>query len=197
MKSAPPNRVKVRIGPRQYTINCAPEDEEKVLKFGSLIDENYQKLGTARAAQEADNMVFAALFMADELDEARKRASDAKIEIAELRQQLQLAQDDAANALKQAKTRSEQDKERSGGKKAELRSEIETLRKAEERARRENTKLKAEIAELQARARHQHDLFGGPAEDAALSDAIAEKLEELAVKAEATASELEARSQVS
>ena len=41
------------------------------------------------------------------------------------------------------------------------------------------------------RARHQHDLFGGPAEDAALSQAIAEKLEALAIRAEATATMLE------
>lgn len=185
------NQVSIKIGPRNYTINCGPGDEEKVVKFGALIDENYAKLGTSRAAQEADNLVFAALFMADELDEARQEISTAKSELAETRRELQQAQDDAANALRQAEAKLSQDKEKSGGKKAELRAELETVRKAEERARKDNATLKADIAELQERARYQHDMFGGPAEDAALSDALAEKLEALAVRVELTASELE------
>lgn len=187
------NRVRIKVGPRHYEIACDPADEDKVRKFGALIDENYAKLGASRAAQEAENMVFAALFMADELDEARKAVNDSRAELAETRSELQRAQDDAANALRKANAEAEQVKEKSGNGKAELRAEIETLRKAEEHARKENARLKAEIAELQERARHQHDLFGGPAEDAALSEALAEKLEALAARAEATASELEGR----
>ena len=184
-------QVRIKVGPRNYTINCGPGDEENVTRYGKLIDENYAKLGTARASQEAENMVFAALFMADELDEAKEAARNAKAELAEMRTALQQAKDDAANALHKASKDSAQDKERNGGAKAELRAEIETLRKAEERARRDNARLKAEITELKEQARHQHDLFGGPAEDAALSEALAEKLEALAVRAERTASELE------
>lgn len=184
-------QVRIKIGPRTYSIACGPGDEEKVEKFGRLIDENYAKLGTARAAQEADNLVFAALFMADELDEARTAINNASLEIGELKQKLQRAEDDAANAVKKAVSQSEQDIERNGSAKAELRAEIETLRKAEERARRDNAGLKAQLSVWEERARHQHDLFGGPAEDAALSQAIAEKLEALAIRAEATATMLE------
>ena len=184
-------QVRIKVGPRHYTINCGPGDEENVVKYGKLIDSNYEKLGTARASQEADNMVFAALFMADELDEAKETARDAKAELAEMRTALQQAKDDAANALHKASKDSEHDKERNGGAKAELRAEIETLRKAQERTRKENAALKAKISELEEQARHQHDLFGGPAEDAALSEALAEKLEMLAARAEKTASELE------
>ena len=185
-------QVRIKIGPRTYSIACGPGDEEKVEKFGKLIDQNYAKLGTARAAQEADNLVFAALFMADELDEAKKAASDTGAELAETKRELQRAQDDAANALKKAAKDSDNDKQRSGSKKAELRAEIETLRKAEERARKENKALKAQVADFEERERHQHDLFGGPAEDAALSAALAEKLEAIATRAEATAEALEA-----
>ncbi len=188
-------QVRIKIGPRTYSIACGPGDEEKVEKFGRLIDENYAKLGTARAAQEADNLVFAALFMADELDEARTAINNASLEIGELKQKLQRAEDDAANAVKKAASQSEQDVERNGSAKAELRAEIETLRKAEERARKDNAGLKAQLSVWEERARHQHDLFGGPAEDAALSQAIAEKLEALAIRAEATATMLEGGSQ--
>ena len=185
-------QVRIKVGPRTYSINCGPGDEEKVEKFGRLIDENYAKLGTARAPQEADNLVFAALFMADELDEMRSAASAASLEITELKQKLQAAEDDAANAAKRAASMSEHETERNGSAKAELRAEIETLRKAEERARKDNAGLKAQLSVWEERARHQHDLFGGPAEDAALSQAIAEKLEALAIRAEATATALEA-----
>ncbi|MEO0908387.1 MAG: cell division protein ZapA [Pseudomonadota bacterium] len=186
-------QVKIKVGPRSYPIACGPGDEEKVTKFGALIDRNYAKLGTARAAQEADNVVYAALFLADELDEAQEFMRDAKVEITELKQELQRAQDDAANAIQKANSENATTKERSGSKKAELQAEIATLRKAEERARKENAALKAQIADMEERARHQHDLFGGPAEDAALSDALAQQLEALALRAESTASELEAK----
>ncbi|NQZ46195.1 MAG: hypothetical protein HRT63_01515, partial [Erythrobacter sp.] len=99
----------------------------------------------------------------------------------------------AANAIQKANSENATTKERSGSKKAELQAEIATLRKAEERARKENAALKAQIADMEERARHQHDLFGGPAEDAALSDALAQQLEALALRAESTASELEAK----
>ncbi len=189
------SKVRITVGPRSYTINCAPEDEEKVVRFGKLIDENYAKLGTARAAQEADNLVFAALFMADELDETKQAANRAKVELAELRGELQRATDDAANAERRAKAEMEEARAKSGNGKAELRAEIDTLRKAEERTRRENERLKADIAELQERSRHQHDLFGGPAEDAAHSEALAEKLEAIALRAERAATALEGGSQ--
>jgi len=184
-------QVSIKIGPKTYSIACGPGEEERVAKLGALIDENYAKLGTSRAPLEAHNVVFAALFMADELTELKASLKSAQADLAETRQEMQRAADDAANALKKAQSNVEHQQEKSGGKKAELRAEIETLRKAEERARKDNAKLKAEIAELQERGRHQHDMFGGPAEDAALSNALAEKLEALAARAETTASELE------
>ncbi len=185
------SEVRIKIGPKTYPIACGPGEEKQVAKLGALIDEHYAKLGDARAPLEAQNIVFAALFMADELSEARSSASDAHANLAEVQQELQRAKDDAANAEKQAQSRIDEQKEKAGGKKTELREEIETLRKAEERARKDNDKLKAEIAEMQESARHQHDMFGGPAEDAALSEVLVEKLEALAKRAEATASKLE------
>lgn len=187
------NKVNIQIGPRTYKIACDPADEDKVRKFGALIDENYAKLGSARAAQEADNMVFAALFLADELDEARSASADARSELAEAKAELERAKDDTENAVRKAKAELEQDIQKASMGKAELHAEIETLRKAEEHARKENGKLKAEIASLKEEARHQHDLFGSPEDNAAHSKALAEKLEALASRAETTAAKLEGR----
>lgn len=191
------NKVKIQIGPRSYQIACDPADEDKVRKFGALIDENYAKLGTARAAQEADNMVFAALFMADELDEARSEIKSAREELEKANAELKSAKDDVEGAVRRATHDTAQELEKASKVKAELNAEMETVRKAEEHARKENTKLKAEISALQEEARHQHDLFGSPEDNAAHSKAMAEKLEALAARAEAAASELEGQAKAS
>lgn len=187
------NKVKIQIGPRSYQIACDPADEEKVRKFGALIDENYAKLGTARAPQEADNMVFAALFMADELDEARTKLDALRKELDEVSTNLKTAQGNVNAMVSKATDDTAEELEQASKAKAELQAEIDTVRKAEEHARKENSRLKAEIAKLQEEARHQHDLFGSPEDNAAHSKALAEKLEALARRAENTADALEAR----
>lgn len=124
--------VTLTIGPRSYTVSCAPGEEAQVERLGAIVAEKYDRLGAARGPQEAQNMLFASLFMADELAEAREKAAKA-----------------------------EHASERSGGANEELRAEIETLRRAEAQARTEVSALKEELASLREAQRHQHDLFGG------------------------------------
>ncbi|MFL0356802.1 cell division protein ZapA [Erythrobacter sp. GH1-10] len=162
------SQVTLTIGPKSYVVNCADGEEEHIGKLAAMIDEKYAQLGAARAPQEAQNMLFAALFLADELAEARR-------------------------ATESCEQNAEHEKVRSGGKKAELRAEIEVLTKAEARAREEVTTLKAELAKMREAASHQHDLFGAPG----VSDAVIERLEALAVRAEATADTLEAQAPAS
>ncbi|TRD10004.1 cell division protein ZapA [Erythrobacter insulae] len=156
------SQVKLSIGGRSYTVNCADGEENHITDLGAMIDEKYGQLGEARSAQESQNLLFTALFLADELSEARKVA-------------------------KKSSEIVEHEKAKSGGKKAELKTAIETLTKAEARAREEVGELKAQIAEMRESASHQHDLFGA----ADLGEDIVEKLEALAARAEETASALE------
>jgi cell division protein ZapA len=65
--------VTLSIGPKTYTIACADGQEAHIKALGAMIAEKYAQLGQARAPLEAQNLVFAALFMADELAEAKKR----------------------------------------------------------------------------------------------------------------------------
>ncbi|MEM9500971.1 MAG: cell division protein ZapA [Pseudomonadota bacterium] len=170
------SKVTFRVGPKSYTVATAKGDEDRVASLGAIINEKYALLGTQRAVQEVDNLVFAALFLADELDETRKAVDAAKKEAED-------ARSNADTATRQASENAEHEKAKAGGKKAELRAEIDTLRKAEERAREENKQLKAQMAEMREAARHQHDLFG--------EDALAAKLEALADRAEQTAAAFE------
>ncbi|MBV7259816.1 cell division protein ZapA [Erythrobacter crassostreae] len=162
------SQVKLTIGSRTYPVNCADGEEDHIAKLGAMINEKYEQLGGARAPQETQNMLFAALFLADELAEARKVA-------------------------KKSSETVEHEKAKSGGKKAELKTEIDTLTKAEARAREEIAELKEQLSEMREAASHQHDMFGAPA----MGDDIIEKLEALALRAEETATALEGTAQSS
>lgn len=69
--------VTLSIGPKSYTIACADGQEAHIKALGAMIAEKYAQLGQARAPLEAQNLVFAALFLADELAEAKKRLAAA------------------------------------------------------------------------------------------------------------------------
>ncbi|WDA40820.1 cell division protein ZapA [Erythrobacter sp. BLCC-B19] len=65
--------VTLSIGPKTYTIACADGQEAHIRALGAMIADKYAQLGSARAPLEAQNLLFAGLFLADELAEARKR----------------------------------------------------------------------------------------------------------------------------
>lgn len=64
--------VTLSIGPKTYTVACADGQEAHITALGAMIAEKYGQLGSARAPLEAQNLLFTALFLADELAEARK-----------------------------------------------------------------------------------------------------------------------------
>ena len=64
--------VTLTIGPKTYPVSCADGEETHIEALGAMIAEKYALLGSARAPLEAQNLLFAALFLADELAEARK-----------------------------------------------------------------------------------------------------------------------------
>ncbi|NCP14593.1 MAG: cell division protein ZapA [Sphingomonadales bacterium] len=69
--------VTLGIGPKTYAIACADGEEAHIERLGAMIAEKYALLGAARAPLEAQNLLFAALFLADELAEARKLSESA------------------------------------------------------------------------------------------------------------------------
>lgn len=67
--------VTLGIGPKSYTIACADGQEAHIRALGAMIAEKYAQLGQTRAPLEAQNLLFAALFLADELDQAKKQVA--------------------------------------------------------------------------------------------------------------------------
>jgi cell division protein ZapA len=156
--------VTLSIGPKTYTVACADGQEAHIRALGAMIAEKYAQLGSARAPLEAQNLLFAALFMADELDQARKR-------LAEATEPAPAPEPDTA----------------------ELDTARETIARleAELAEARETAAQPASEAPASAPV-PQFDLFGGPAAHSTADAELAARLEALAAAAEASAAALEA-----
>jgi len=142
--------VTITIGPKNYPVACADGEEAHISALGAMIAEKYALLGASRAPLEAQNLLFAALFLADELAEAKKRLPGGPAPV------------DETPALR--------------AEIARLQDELAAARKA------------AAAPRPAATAAPQADLFGGPD----LTEALAERLEDLAARTEDSAAALEA-----
>jgi cell division protein ZapA len=63
------SNVTLQIGSRSYQVACAEGEEGHVNALGRLIDEKVQSIGTGH--NEVRQLLFAALLLADELQESR------------------------------------------------------------------------------------------------------------------------------
>lgn len=83
------SEVSLSIGGRSYKVACAQGEEAHVARLGAAIDAKLQSMPST-SAQDAQNLLFAALLLADELHEARNAVTGAqeglRTELDELRQ---------------------------------------------------------------------------------------------------------------
>jgi cell division protein ZapA len=66
------SEVTLSVGGRNYTIACEDGQEDHVRNLAGMIEERLEAMGTNQSAFEAKNLLFAGLFLADELTEAKK-----------------------------------------------------------------------------------------------------------------------------
>ena len=66
--------VTLEVGGRKYTVACQDGQEGHVQRLASVIDGKLGEMGANLSSQEAKNLLFAALLLADELEEAQKTA---------------------------------------------------------------------------------------------------------------------------
>ena len=64
--------VALEVGGRKYTVACADGQEAHVQRLAAVIDAKLGDMGANLSTQEAKNLLFAALLLADELDEAKR-----------------------------------------------------------------------------------------------------------------------------
>ena len=74
------SEVALQIGGRPYKVACADGEEPRLRKLAGMIDGKLAALGSTAGVGEAQSLLFAALFLADELDEARRASPPAAVE---------------------------------------------------------------------------------------------------------------------
>jgi len=65
------SEVTLSIGGKSYTVACAAGQEAHIAQLGNMIDGKIASLNGSKSTYDAQNLLFAALFLADELVEAR------------------------------------------------------------------------------------------------------------------------------
>lgn len=69
------SEVTLQVGGRPYTLSCADGEEDHVRQLAAIVDGKIGSLGQTLAPGDAKNLLFAALILADEVEEARRVAS--------------------------------------------------------------------------------------------------------------------------
>lgn len=70
------SEVTLRIGGKSYKVNCADGEEPRLAQLGSMIDAKFKQMEGSLAPTEAQNLLFAAILLADELHDAREAIGD-------------------------------------------------------------------------------------------------------------------------
>ncbi|NOW44244.1 cell division protein ZapA [Novosphingobium sp. SG751A] len=68
------SRVDLMIGGRDYAVACSPGEEDHVRLLGRIIEEKMDALPGTTNQSEVRSMLFAALLLADEVQELRQQA---------------------------------------------------------------------------------------------------------------------------
>jgi cell division protein ZapA len=69
------SNVNLFIGGRNFTVACAAGEEAHIRDLGEMINAKIASLGDFSGQSESRMLLFAALFLADEVSDARARAA--------------------------------------------------------------------------------------------------------------------------
>lgn len=97
------SQITLHVGDKNYTIACAEGEEAQVTKLAAMVDQKLKQLGDNLSASPAQNMLFAALLLADELQEAigDPQASAMEGQINELKLELDAIRTERDEALRE------------------------------------------------------------------------------------------------
>ena len=66
-------QVKLNIAGREYQVNCADGEEQRLEALGGLIDDKLREGAEPSALSETRALLYAALFLADEVHDLRRQ----------------------------------------------------------------------------------------------------------------------------
>lgn len=189
------SQVTLSIAGRKYTLACAPGQEAHVARLGASIDAKLAEMGDNLAPQEAQNLLFAALLIAEDLHQLRNSATADTGELDRLRTTLDERERELETLQGSVKSVAQQADE-VRAEMARLRGEVEDAEQVEAELRagldglvEERDALQAEVEDLR-RQRAAAPPLGSAMEDPGLAPALehfAELLENCADKLEGKA----------
>lgn len=126
------SEVSLAIGGRTYKVACAEGEEAHVTRLGQAIDAKLQSMPQL-SAQDAQNLLFGALLLADELHDLRNAQTAAAAEAEEAKAEAERLRAEAESARNKADKLAAQVIEAEDHQQAieRLRSELDELRQAE------------------------------------------------------------------
>lgn len=96
------SEVVLSVGGRNYALRCEDGQEEHIRHLADIVDAKLGDGASQLPAMEAKNLLFAALFLADELEEARKSSGpENSTQIADELEALALRLEKTAESLEQ------------------------------------------------------------------------------------------------
>ena len=69
------SEVKLQVGGRHYKVSVADGQEDNLRSLAATVDAKLAGMGKNISSNEAKNLLFAAILLADELEDAKKKAS--------------------------------------------------------------------------------------------------------------------------
>lgn len=136
------SEVRLSVGGKAYVLACADGQEEHVARLGALVDAKLNEFGPNRAPQEAQNLLFAALLIAEDLHQARNAAMGHEHALDDLRLQLATAQRERNVAMGQH--------DQHQNRITELEIELANVQSAAHAASRESDDIRAEVERLRS-----------------------------------------------
>lgn len=130
------------IGGKRYTVSCAEGEEAHVARLGAAVDAKLEELGGNLAPQEAQNLLFAALLIAEDLHQLRNSVTADQGEADRLREELVTARrerDTAAGRHDELKSTI-----------ADREAELESLQSSLQSLSREGDDIRSELAQLRS-----------------------------------------------
>lgn len=181
------SEVTVTIAGRNYTVACAEGEEGHVAGLGMVLDEKLQQLGGSLSTLESQNLLFAGLFVADDLHEAKKQIAAAEEATRTAEEAVATQQREANLALGM--------RDQLNGRIRDLEAELDGMQSAQQLHNAEVDDLRREVRERRQEASNtaaERDGFAAQAAEAREeATALEARLQELSAERDNLAAKVE------
>ncbi|RDC59719.1 Myosin-3 [Alteripontixanthobacter maritimus] len=142
------SEVRLQVGGKSYTIACEAGEEDRVAQLGAMIDGKLRDMGRL-APQEAKNLLFASLLLADELQDTAGKLAALGTQDAEVAQQVEVLRTDLASKS-DALTTAQRERDEALHQNETLQTTLQKLKSDRDNPQTLHTKLQEQVESLEA-----------------------------------------------